>query len=449
MGLATAFFTRRLELLSFLVANGQLEIKVALRRRGMYHEKIGVFTDPDGDKIIFQGSANETAYALLPDFNFESINVFQSWRPQFTEHFEPYVSGFEKLWNNATKDTLVIGFPKASKDKLITIARRAPKLLTTTVEIGLDKEATLEFDEELPCDSPEVPKYLGGDEFSIREHQRLALESWKSSDLHGVMALATGAGKTITAIYGAVKIFEATKKLFVVIAVPYQSLADQWVEILTKFKIYPVKCYVSSALWVEQFTQKTALYNDGSLNFVCAVVVNATLQSANFQAIIRTVPSTNFLWIGDECHHHSSENLLKALPKNANMRLSCPRRLKMPWNDANSKLLGYYGPIVSSYSLAQALADGVLTPYKYYPILVDLTEAESAEYEELSVKIAQAAAAAQGGVPDPDSNEGLKLLLIKRARILGKAENKPILLKQLLADKAPQPLSLFTAVTGA
>ena len=95
-----SIFYRRMELLSWLVASGSLEIKIAFRKKGMYHEKIGILTDAEGDKVVFQGAANETASALLPDYNFESINVFQCWRNEFQDHFMPYIVGFEKLWNN-------------------------------------------------------------------------------------------------------------------------------------------------------------------------------------------------------------------------------------------------------------------------------------------------------------------------------------------------------------
>src|SRR5260370_37450773 len=56
---------RRLEALAWMVANGTLDIKVALKQAGMYHEKIGILTDAAGDRIVFQGSANETANAML------------------------------------------------------------------------------------------------------------------------------------------------------------------------------------------------------------------------------------------------------------------------------------------------------------------------------------------------------------------------------------------------
>jgi hypothetical protein len=67
----------RLQALSWMIGHGTLSVKVALKRQGMYHEKIGIFRDPAGDQVVFQGSANETLNALLPEFNFESINVIR------------------------------------------------------------------------------------------------------------------------------------------------------------------------------------------------------------------------------------------------------------------------------------------------------------------------------------------------------------------------------------
>lgn len=448
-GTSDALFFRRMELLSFLIANGQLNIKIALRRRGMYHEKIGIFTDPDGDQIIFQGSANETTSALLPDFNFESINVFQSWRPELKDHFEPYLVGFEKLWANKVANTVVIDFPEAAKKRLIAIAREAPKLVTPDLEIELDSRWDDLIDHSMVT-QPQIPQYLDGNEFTLKDHQNKALDEWKAHDLRGIMALATGAGKTITAIFGAVKVFQTTKRLFVSIAVPYQSLADQWVEVLQKFNIFPVRCYESTDRWHEDLKQKVSLYKDKYLQFVCVVVVNRTLQSDAFQNLIREVPGEHLLWVGDECHHHSAENMIKALPEHARFRLGLSATPENFWDDeATQRLFRYYGSIVAEYSLRQALHDKVLTPYKYYPILVDLTEEESFEYEAISKKIAQIAAYNQAGVSDPEKNDSLKSLLIKRARVIGKAANKLIILEQTLMGQRPKPLVLFYCGDGS
>lgn len=100
--------------------------------------------------------------------------------------------------------------------------------------------------------TPKLPAELGGRPFKMQDHQIEALDAWKvKGDFQGVFNLATGAGKTITAIYAICKIAENVRGLTCVIAVPYQNLADQWADILATFNIYPLRCYVSRNQWLE------------------------------------------------------------------------------------------------------------------------------------------------------------------------------------------------------
>lgn len=446
-----ALFYRRLELLSWLVASGRLEVKVALKKRGMYHEKIGILTDADGDKVIFQGSANETTNALLPDFNFESINVFQGWRSELSDHFTPYVAGFERLWENKSPNTLVLSFPDAAKEKLIKIANRAPKLINPRLESEIWKRyAPVESDVRSHIDHPQVPAVFNGSEFSILAHQRKALDAWKANGFQGIMALATGAGKTVTAIYGAVRIYEQTKRLCFVIAVPYQNLADQWCGVLAEFNIVPIRCYGSAAEWFNDLTKAVSLYQTGALNFLCVVVVNRTLQSEQFGSLLQQIPGENLLWVGDECHHHSASGLLNALPDQAALRLGLSATPEHYLDtDRNSRLVKFYGRVVAAYSLEEALSDGVLSPYKYHVVLVDLTEEEVDEYRGLTEQISKLSARANKPKPNPNDDEQLKMLLFRRARLLGKAHNKISELEKLLKGLQPAPLTLFYCGDGS
>ena len=62
----------QLNAMAWLAASGQIEIKIALRldekggySRGLYQEKIGVFTDSADNHVSFSGSSNETAGGLI------------------------------------------------------------------------------------------------------------------------------------------------------------------------------------------------------------------------------------------------------------------------------------------------------------------------------------------------------------------------------------------------
>ena len=446
-----ALFYRRLEALSWLVGCGRLDIKIALRKKGMYHEKIGIIRDADGDAIIFQGSANETANALLPDFNFESINVFPCWKEEFSPHFLPYQRGFEKLWANESKNTYVLDFPEAARRKLVKVAESC-RILKPEMEIDLARLTKNGEDDggDISTTTPAVPMIFDGREFKMGEHQVAALNAWRSRDFRGILAHATGSGKTITSIYGAIRVFQATKRLVLGIAVPYQNLADQWVATLKQFNIGAVRCYGSRQSWQAQLSQLCNLFNVGATNFVCFVVVNRTLQSPEFQNVVGQFPPGNFMWVGDECHHHSSKNLSAALPQNAKLRLGLSATPEHYIDvEATQRLKDYYGEIVSEFTLAQALDAKVITPYRYYISAVDLTEPEAVTYLELSEKISKLAGRSKGSDVESSDDDQLRALLSQRARLLGCAAGKIAALKDLLGNERPTPLTLFYCGDGS
>jgi superfamily II DNA or RNA helicase len=448
--IADALCYRRLEALSWLIATGRLDIKIALRKRGMYHEKVGIIRDADGDAVVFQGSANETAYALLPDFNFESINVFPCWREEFSPHFTPYLRGFERLWTNQSRDTVVIDFPEAAAKRLVKIAEKA-RIPKPETEIALLRA------EEGADDSdggggvtPAVPALLNGSEFVMYPHQLQALNAWKAHDLQGIFAHATGSGKTITAVYGAVRLFTATRRLALVVSVPYQNLAEQWVSVLAQFKMPAIRCYGGRETWQRKLAEQVSLFAAEAAPLLAVVVVNRTLQTDAFQDRLREIPGESLLWVGDECHHHSTPSMQAALPPSARMRLGLSATPESFVNDqATARLKAYYGEVVSTFTLEEALHAGVITPYDYHVTVVSLTPEEAHAYLELSEQIS-VLSAWQGGLEvEDEENDKLKALLMKRARILGSAAEKLSALKSLLVGRPPHPLTLVYCGDGS
>jgi superfamily II DNA or RNA helicase len=440
----------RLQALSWMIAQGSLSVKVALKRQGMYHEKIGIFRDQEGDEIVFQGSANETVNALLPEYNFESINVFPSWQEEFRSHAEPYVAGFERLWANKSKGTVVLEFPEAARDKLIRIAKRISVPPSPHIELATWTSLIKTSSDEV-VGGPATPIVLGGEPFAIKDHQREALQKWRAQDLQGILALATGAGKTITALYAATRLFIANKRLFLVVAVPYTDLADQWLDEAAMFNMQAIGCYDSAASWRDELGKAIQLFNAGVLPFVCAVVVNKTLQGEFFQEALKNIDGNNLMFVGDECHRHRSTKSIESLPPQARYRLGLSATPEQHFAnpDAEDPLYKYYGAICARYTLSQALNDKVLTPYDYHLVLVELTGDEMEQYIDLSDQIAKRAAVAGLGDEGSSSDSLLEMLLFKRARLIGAAQNKLPSLSKLLAQKEPTPLTLFYCGDGS
>ena len=65
-------FKCRLSTIAHLVRLNKMEIKVAIRKAGLFHPKVGIWEDDNDNVVVFTGSANETDSALDPEFNFET-----------------------------------------------------------------------------------------------------------------------------------------------------------------------------------------------------------------------------------------------------------------------------------------------------------------------------------------------------------------------------------------
>lgn len=443
-------FQNRFETLSWLVTHGRLDVKIALRERGMYHDKVGIIADEVGDKVVFAGSANESTHALLPTHNYESINVFRTWVPEHAEFFDPHIESFERLWRNESRATAVIDIPTAVKEKLISVARSLDYTPDPEIEAAIAARILSRTGTAVSTTSgkPREPATINGQPFKMRDHQIAALEAWKGrGDFQGTFDLATGAGKTITAIHAIVKLSEAIDGLACIIAAPYQNLADQWVDILSTFNIYPVKCYVSRAQWESKLRNMVHELTMGSRSFAAIVVVNRTLKSPEFQDCLSRIKGNRLLWIGDECHHHTSKAYEGFLPTHARYRIGLSATPEHYLDEErNERLNEFYGDIVSSYTLKQAIEDKVLTPYVYYPHLVEFTQDEAEEFVDLSEQIGRIMARQNGKASEMSPQ--LTGLLMRRARLVGSASNKLPTLQAVLTGEKPTQHTLFYCGDG-
>jgi superfamily II DNA or RNA helicase len=168
--------------------------------------------------------------------------------------------------------------------------------------------------------------------------------------------------------------------------------------------------------------------NHGQHTVLSVVVTQSTLCSPVFADIVGRLRKTTLL-IADEVHNYGTAQALRALPAKAHLRLglsATPDR----WldEDGTQALKAYFGEVVYRYSLREAMEDQILTPYRYYPILVELEEDELDVYMELTRLLTRY-------MHKDEAQEGDNLalrVLIKRARLLASARNKLLALKVAL-----------------
>lgn len=439
----------RVRLLAWLFAAGRLEMKVAIRPAGMFHQKIGLLTDSAGDTISFSGSMNETMSALDPQFNSEEITVFRSWESGQTEYVANHRAAFDTLWSGETGSrTVITSIPEAIEAGLNFISGNFPDKPTAGEEDDKVK-AFIAQRAERQSSKPRVPSTMHGQPFEMRRHQLDALKAWAANDYNGILELATGAGKTVTAIYAAVKTIESNDGMALIVAVPYQDLADQWCRELEAFNINPLRCYGARGEWEPALRDYLKRNRHKQSEFLPIVVVNRTLASAHFQKCLLELDASRAFFIGDECHHHSAEGFQGKLMPEARFRLGLSAT---PFHyldeEKNERLRQVYGGSVYKYTLSDAVRDKVLTAYEYHPIPVELTDVETAEYLELSDQIARIFARAKddkGGA----AQQQLKALLMRRSRLVGAAANKLPALEDLLSSEGgADPYSLFYCGDG-
>ncbi|MDT0270875.1 DEAD/DEAH box helicase family protein [Streptomyces sp. DSM 44915] len=285
------FAAQGLGQLGILVAEGRLDIKLAYisadNRIGMYHEKIGVFRD-GRDVVAFKGSANETLPGLAG--NFESIEVFRSWHPGDSERAVRISRDFEDLWRDQTPLLRVIDFADAARPLIEKYARGTkgqaiPQMPPDGATITLpwpDADGIL----TIPTD------------LQVREYQKEAVRRWFANGLRGILRMATGTGKTLTALSAAAQLAKRLKRqadlpLLTVIVVPYQHLVDQWAQDVERFGITAIRAYESTDVWYRRASYLLDALTLGTARGGAIVTTNATFGKGILQPLLPATAGTS------------------------------------------------------------------------------------------------------------------------------------------------------------
>jgi superfamily II DNA or RNA helicase len=404
--------------LATLIALGTLELKLATRAdgRGIYHEKLGVFSDTLGNAVTFKGSSNETWSGWHRLGNFESIEVFCSWRGGLeTERVERHRKHFDHLWSENDPHVLVCPFPSSATDYFKKYALK-----------GLD---ALTVDAASPASRRR----------SALPHQDAAIAGWRDQNCQGILQHATGSGKTFTAILAIRAHVE--RGLPTLVVVPSRLLLEQW-KLELRDEVPGAALLLAGAghdRWRTPRRLEGMTASDASLG---PRIVLSTMQTASTQEFrARVMGGEHLLLVADEVHQVGStqNSQLMNIAAGARLGLSAtPTRYGDP--EGTARILDYFGGVVPPpITLLDAIENGRLVPYEYHPHPVHLTATEASEWKDLTKavrqEIARRASGAEGRGPLSDR---AKMLLIKRARIAKKAAVKVRLAVQVLSA-AHQP----------
>ncbi len=412
----------RLNLLANLIELGVLDIRIAFvdnsRGVGIYHEKLATVTDASGDVVAFAGSMNETKTAMRE--NYEAIDVFCSWKSEDAARVRSKESAFDAIWNGYEPGVKTCDFPDV-KDAI------RERYLVSEPDYAIDEKHSVE--EELQAlagrfGEPRIPDDLKD---KIRDYQEQAVNTWLEQNGCGLFDMATGTGKTVTALIALTRLYDKLNGcLTVVIACPYKHLVEQWVEDLNWFGVHPIIAYGDSHQrdWKNRLTGAILDQKIGvaDAKFVCLITTNATLYGDWVQSKLSRVRE-KMLLIADEAHNLGAPEYQKVLDDRYEYRLALSATFERHHDEEGTLALrSFFGETCIRYPLEQAISEGMLSEYRYYPVICTLKEDELSEYQRLTREIGKCVRQDRSG--RRKLTKSGEILAQQRARLIAAAESK-------------------------
>ena len=424
------FVKDHVKALGWMVANGKLDIKLALilddegrplgEFKGILHQKIGILKDEENNIISFSGSNNETAAGWVN--NIEEFKVFRSFKEYENEYQKSDLKKFNDLWNGKSNRIKTIDIPSAIKRKLIKIAPEHIGDLDLNKEFENNKKRRIK----------------------LWDYQKKAIQNWRENDKKGILEMATGTGKTFTALGCLSKEFESNEKLLIVITCPYQHLVQQWKKSVDKFGINFDEMLIadsSNSSWKKNLIDYLLDMSLDDKNYVLVITTHTTFSSDKFIQIIKEY-TDNFpiFLIADEVHGLGAEISTKGLINKYIYRIGLSATPKRWFDELGTETIyDFFDKVVYEFSLEKAVTtineatgETYLTPYKYLPHFISLETGELEEY----IKKTKAIATKFYSSKDSSKKEILQSLLFSRSNIIKNANQKYQLLTEILEDMA-------------
>lgn len=412
----------RLNLLATLIAKGILDIRIAVtigkKGIGMYHEKMGLIEDIEGNIVAFSGSMNETDTAIHD--NYEAIDVFCSWISTDNKRVERKNQAFTKMWDGLDENICVMKFPEIEKEFI-------EKYQMGDIDAKSLKEGWAAYHVK-PTFGLVKPEWL-----NLYDYQQEAIKNWQANDYCGIFDMATGTGKTLTALGAVAELCKNVKRLAVIIVCPYQHLVEQWVEDIRAFGANPIIGYSGSSYtnYKRELKNRIFNFNYKITDFFCFITTNASFMSKAINGEIRKLTQDTILVV-DEAHNFGAKNLQNTLQLDFTYRLALSATLERQGDeDGTTVLKNFFGNKCIEYGLERAIAEKKLTPYYYYPVIVYLTDEELEKYQLYTSKIIQNIVRRK----DKTIVTNLaKEFMLKRARLVAGASEKIEKLREMAND---------------
>lgn len=431
----TPYLSAPAKLLAYMVAESIIDVKIAIptsaaspNAKRLFHDKVGLFADMEGNRVGFRGSMNETFKGLSSDGNMESIDVFPSWMgDRDQERVDGTVDFFEKLWNEQVPGIATYCFPTASKEILKSKAE------------GVRWEEALDEIKVIETGADRWRPNHARKGKTPRPHQVNALDAWVNNGRRGIFEHATGSGKTFTAMCAINDSLE--KNEIPLVLVPSRDLLTQWYKELTATLTDSTVNYLRCGDGFTEWKRGDSLKAWSSPTNAGKHIILATMDTACSQEFLRKINQGDHLFVVvDEVHRIGSPKRRNILQLETGPRLglsATPRRYGD--DEGTAAIFDYFGGLIPPpFTLDDAIKSKVLTKYFYNPLKIKLTPDEQEGWNTLTKEITRLVARLGGEERQSinfNAHPRLKQLVLSRARIVKNASGKIDLAVDLLKTK--------------
>ncbi len=417
-----------IKVLGWMIANKRLRIRVAVKvdnegnpvtkSEGILHYKIGLMYDFKNNLISFSGSINETSAAW--EKNGEEFHLFRDWISGEIGHLKENLITFTDLWNSKSDSYKILDIPDAVEQKLVDDAPENFEDLIFYNPFSLERE-----------ESPII------DKIDLYDYQIEARDKWFANDKKGIFVMATGTGKTYTALGCLEKLLLEDSRLLTVITAPTKHLLPQW-----KNSIEKIGLNVDEIITATGDTKwRTDLENsllDLRLQIIDKVIVlttHDTLANDDFINLLNEYKRFNYFLIGDEMHGLGSpyrKNGLDEILYDFRLGLSAtPTRYS---DEESDFLFEFFGGELYKITLEDAIYNyynpetgkSYLTPYNYWPYFLSLNKSELEDYKDITSKLFK--------YQDEEYTRQKANLLFQRAELIKDASRKFEVFEEILND---------------
>ena len=401
----------RVKIFSWLIASNTLELRFAFAKHidfpGIFHDKLGIFEFSDGRVIAFAGSANESISGH--EKNYESIDVYRSWIDEDKKRVKNKVFAFEQIWSNEAKG---ISVEPLSDKSIKKIKERAPSVSPLPID-------DFELEHERFRD---LPKPKDDNEENLWLHQDEAVQRFLEQRA-GILEMATGSGKTRTALKIISELLNQGRINCVIISTTGTDLLDQWcIELLDWLS------FENHQFAVLKHYEKHKQLGLFALNPSGKILVISLNQLGGLFQQLSPEKCHNSIIVHDEVHGlgiPTAQKMLKGHHQYFSYRLGLSATPEREYDDIGNEFVEReIGKTIFSFPLEAAISRGILCEFEYAPLNYDLTDEDKNRIQQVYKK--QAARKYQG-IPMTQEEVWIDI-----ARVYKTAELKPVVFEQYL-----------------